>query len=154
MTPQLLTAELPSELLCNCFNIASSTVKTQKLPNLIHDPSANIISVQASKYDFRLFPILFLSLYVVRAIERQRWLAKRTRFFLSKEEDIAVIRNNILATNQNKAPTHSVGHYEVLELLGSGAFGSVYKVCKKDYVVLVSGNELKGVREKVHCRWL
>ncbi|KAK2562007.1 Serine/threonine-protein kinase Nek10 [Acropora cervicornis] len=29
------------------------------------------------------------------------------------EEDIAVIRNNILATNQNKAPTHSVGHYEV-----------------------------------------
>lgn len=37
-----------------------------------------------------------------------------------------------------------MGHYEVLELLGSGAFGSVYKVCKKDYVVLVSGNELKG----------
>ena len=95
-----------------------------------------------------------MSLYVVRAIERQRWLAKRTRFFLSKEEDIAVIRNNILATNQNKAPTHSVGHYEVLELLGSGAFGSVYKVCKNDYVVLVSGNELKGIREKIHCRWL
>ena len=48
-----------------------------------------------------------------------------------KEEDISVIKNNILATNQNKAPSHSVGSYEVLELLGSGAFGSVYKVSNK-----------------------
>ena len=42
-----------------------------------------------------------------------------------------MIRNNILATNQNKAPSHSIGSYDVLELLGSGAFGSVYKVSGK-----------------------
>ena len=52
-------------------------------------------------------------------------------FFSHKEEDISEIKNNILATNQNKAPSHSVGSYEVLELLGSGAFGSVYKVPHK-----------------------
>ena len=52
-------------------------------------------------------------------------------FCFQKEEDISVIKNNILATNQNKAPSHSIGSYEVLELLGSGAFGSVYKVSNK-----------------------
>ena len=39
-----------------------------------------------------------------------------------------MIKSNIQATNQNKAPSHSIGSYEVLELLGSGAFGSVFKV--------------------------
>ena len=39
-----------------------------------------------------------------------------------------MIQANIDATNQNKAPIFSLGGYAVLELLGSGAFGSVYKV--------------------------
>ena len=39
-----------------------------------------------------------------------------------------MIQANIEATNQNKAPTYTVGNYAVFELLGSGAFGSVYKV--------------------------
>lgn len=35
---------------------------------------------------------------------------------------------NIEGIDQNKAPIFSIGGYAVLELLGSGAFGSVYKV--------------------------
>ncbi|KAK3752403.1 hypothetical protein QZH41_008607 [Actinostola sp. cb2023] len=46
-------------------------------------------------------------------------------------DDITTIHNNILAINQNKAPTQVISSYEVLELLGTGAFGSVYKVRKK-----------------------
>ena len=45
-----------------------------------------------------------------------------------KESDIAMIRINIEATNQLKSPIFSVGGYTVLDLLGSGSFGSVYKV--------------------------
>ena len=45
-----------------------------------------------------------------------------------QESDIAVIRINIEATNQHKAPIFSVSGYIVLDLLGSGSFGSVYKV--------------------------
>lgn len=44
-----------------------------------------------------------------------------------------MIRSNIQATNQNKAPSHMIGAYAVHELLGSGAFGSVYKV--SDYSI-------------------
>ena len=41
------------------------------------------------------------------------------------------VRNNINAINQLKAPMHRVRKYDVMEHLGSGAFGSVYKVKTK-----------------------
>ncbi len=49
---------------------------------------------------------------------------------LYQESEVAVIQANIEATDQNKAPIFTVGGYAVLDLLGSGAFGSVYKVRK------------------------
>ena len=71
-------------------------------------------------------------LVIANALEKRKLndasLLPPVYFCSHKEEDISVIKNNILATNQNKAPSHSIGSYEVLELLGSGAFGSVYKV--------------------------
>jgi hypothetical protein len=41
---------------------------------------------------------------------------------------VTLINSNIEATNRRRASSRTVGSYAVLELLGSGAFGSVYKV--------------------------
>ncbi|KAK3775072.1 hypothetical protein RRG08_048282 [Elysia crispata] len=47
------------------------------------------------------------------------------------KEAVNEIAENISNTNQNKEPNSYKGEYAVFELLGSGAFGSVYKVKKK-----------------------
>ena len=44
---------------------------------------------------------------------------------------IASIQENIMELNQNRTPTHYIRDYAVFEHLGSGAFGSVYKVRKR-----------------------
>ncbi|XP_036365614.1 serine/threonine-protein kinase Nek10 isoform X3 [Octopus sinensis] len=45
-------------------------------------------------------------------------------------ETIADIKTNLQETDQNKKPNYYIGDYAVFELLGSGGFGSVYKVKK------------------------
>ncbi|XP_062606120.1 serine/threonine-protein kinase Nek10-like isoform X2 [Saccostrea cucullata] len=45
-------------------------------------------------------------------------------------EVVEEILVNIQETNLNRSPTRHIGDYSVFELLGKGAFGSVYKVCK------------------------
>ena len=42
------------------------------------------------------------------------------------------MQNSMAAIDHNKAPIFSIEGYAVLELLGSGAFGSVYKVKMAD----------------------
>ena len=51
-------------------------------------------------------------------------------FNTNQESERAVLQTNIEGTNQNRDTLSTIGGYSVLELLGSGAFGSVYKVHK------------------------
>ncbi|XP_078702991.1 serine/threonine-protein kinase Nek10-like isoform X3 [Branchiostoma floridae x Branchiostoma belcheri] len=48
------------------------------------------------------------------------------------KDQLQVIQQRIFDTNQNKEPNTFISNYAVYELLGSGAFGNVYKVKKKD----------------------
>ena len=51
----------------------------------------------------------------------------------AQQEDLLEdMKRDIEGFNQNKEPTHFVGEYAVLELLGAGAFGSVHKVKKRN----------------------
>ena len=70
--------------------------------------------------------------------------------FLIQEETLEEIASNVEQTNQEKAPSRHIQDYDVLELLGSGAFGSVYKV--KKTTAGQSGNfqAMKEVR-KLYC---
>lgn len=46
----------------------------------------------------------------------------------NQEDELKQIAESVESMNQNKAPTKHIGNYAILEHLGSGAFGSVYKV--------------------------
>ena len=69
-----------------------------------------------------------------------------------KEDELDLIRENIMATNQSKPPTHFIGEYAVLDLLGSGGFGSVYRVKKKtagqSYLAMKEISSLPGITSK------
>ncbi|XP_066483397.1 serine/threonine-protein kinase Nek10 isoform X6 [Tiliqua scincoides] len=81
----------------------------------------------------RLFPTdLFESFidigHYVREISVYEELVSKLNSLL--EDEVKQIAENIENINQNKAPTKYIGNYAILDHLGSGAFGSVYKVRK------------------------
>ncbi|XP_075443096.1 serine/threonine-protein kinase Nek10 isoform X3 [Ascaphus truei] len=57
------------------------------------------------------------------------------------EDELKQVADNIESINQNKTPTKFIGNYAILDHLGSGAFGSVYKVRKR------SGQNLFALKE-------
>ncbi|XP_067915905.1 serine/threonine-protein kinase Nek10 isoform X2 [Heterodontus francisci] len=56
-------------------------------------------------------------------------------------EELNQITENIEGVNQNKSPTKFIGNYAILDYLGSGAFGNVFKVRK------YSGQNLLAMKE-------
>lgn len=104
-----------------------------------------LFSMERNRHLFkRLFPTELFESFIdighyVREISVYEELVSKLNSFL--EDEVKQIAENIENINQNKAPTKYIGNYAILDHLGSGAFGSVYKVRKH------SGQNLLAMKE-------
>ncbi|KAM6210026.1 serine/threonine-protein kinase Nek10 [Sarcoramphus papa] len=93
-----------------------------------------LFSMERNRHIFkRLFPTDLFEIFIdighyVRDISAYEELVSKLN--LLKEDELKQVAESIESMNQNKAPTKYIGNYAILEHLGSGAFGSVYKVRK------------------------
>ncbi|XP_062839860.1 serine/threonine-protein kinase Nek10 isoform X8 [Anolis carolinensis] len=105
-----------------------------------------LFSMERNRHLFkRLFPTdLFESFidvgHYVREISAYEDLVFKLNALL--EDEVKQIAENIENINQNKAPTKYIGNYAILDHLGSGGFGSVYKVRKHSNQNLLAMKEI------------
>ncbi|XP_010292780.1 PREDICTED: serine/threonine-protein kinase Nek10, partial [Phaethon lepturus] len=105
-----------------------------------------LFSMERNRHIFkRLFPTDLFEIFIdighyVRDISAYEELVAKLN--LLKEDKLKQIAESIESMNQNKAPTKHIGNYAILEHLGSGAFGSVYKVRKHNGQNLLAMKEV------------
>ncbi|CAM9214436.1 unnamed protein product [Bubo scandiacus] len=105
-----------------------------------------LFSMERNRHIFkRLFPTDLFEIFIdighyVRDISAYEELVSKLN--LLKEDELKQIAENIESMNQNKAPTKHIGNYAILEHLGSGAFGNVYKVRKHNGQNLLAMKEV------------
>uniref|UniRef100_A0A8B9VTP7 Serine/threonine-protein kinase Nek10 n=1 Tax=Anas zonorhyncha TaxID=75864 RepID=A0A8B9VTP7_9AVES len=105
-----------------------------------------LFSMERNRHIFkRLFPTDLFEIFIdighyVRDISAYEELVSKLN--LLKEDELKQIAESIESINQNKAPARQIGNYAILEHLGSGAFGSVYKVRKRNGQNLLAMKEV------------
>ncbi|KAA0702651.1 Serine/threonine-protein kinase [Triplophysa tibetana] len=88
------------------------------------ETAENIMNLQAEVFE------IFIDVgHYVREISAYEALQEKISL-LSKDE-LDVLKENMETVNQNRPPLRVINGYAVLDHLGSGAFGSVYKVRKQ-----------------------
>ncbi|XP_074508974.1 serine/threonine-protein kinase Nek10 [Sebastes fasciatus] len=104
-----------------------------------------LFSVERNRHLFkRLFPTDLFELFIdvghyVRDLAAYERL--QTKVSLYTEEEVDSLRESIEAVDQNRPPLKVINGYSILDHLGTGAFGSVFKVRKQ------SGQNLLALKE-------
>ncbi|KAF3692330.1 Serine/threonine-protein kinase Nek10 [Channa argus] len=122
-----------------------------------------LFSVERNRHLFkRLFPTDLFELFIdvghyVRDLAAYERL--QTKVSLYTEEELDSLRDSIKAVDQNRPPLKITNGYSILDHLGTGAFGSVFKMClalrylhKEKRIVhrdLTPNNIMLGERDKV-----
>ncbi|XP_067093488.1 serine/threonine-protein kinase Nek10 [Osmerus mordax] len=104
-----------------------------------------LFSMEQNRHLFkRLFPTELFEMFIdvghyVRDITPYEALQAKVSFFT--DEELESLRENIEAVDQNRPPLRVINGYAILDHLGTGAFGSVFKVRKQ------SGQNLLALKE-------
>ncbi|KAM9309948.1 serine/threonine-protein kinase Nek10 [Pholidichthys leucotaenia] len=104
-----------------------------------------LFSVERNRHLFkRLFPTDLFELFInighfVRDLTAYEGL--QTKVSLCTDEELDSLREGIEAVDQNRPPLRIISGYSILDHLGTGAFGSVFKVQKQ------SGQNLLALKE-------
>uniref|UniRef100_A0A4W6G433 Serine/threonine-protein kinase Nek10 n=1 Tax=Lates calcarifer TaxID=8187 RepID=A0A4W6G433_LATCA len=105
-----------------------------------------LFSVERNRHLFkRLFPTDLFELFIdvghyVRDLAAYEGL--QTKVSLYTEEELDSLRESIEAVDQNRPPLKVINGYSVLDHLGTGAFGSVFKVRKQSVQNLLALKEV------------
>ncbi|XP_078108312.1 serine/threonine-protein kinase Nek10 isoform X2 [Sander vitreus] len=104
-----------------------------------------LFSVERNRHLFkRLFPTDLFELFIDvghYARDLAAYEGLQTKVSLYTEEELDSLRENIETVDQNRPPLKVINGYSILEHLGTGAFGSVFKVRKQ------SGQNLLALKE-------
>uniref|UniRef100_A0A3Q3BC26 NIMA-related kinase 10 n=1 Tax=Kryptolebias marmoratus TaxID=37003 RepID=A0A3Q3BC26_KRYMA len=104
-----------------------------------------LFSLERNRHLFKLFPTDLYELFIdvghyVRELAAYEELQAAVSLYTAEELDS--LRESIEALDQNQPPLRVINGYSILDHLGSGAFGSVFKVRKQSGLNLLALKEV------------